>query len=101
MSNDAGYLTSNAVDTVNAQSGTVLLDADDISDAATTNKYTTAGEITKLTGIEALAEANTIDSDPSGVTGADQIINIMSLTQAEYTAIGTPNAATFYVITDA
>lgn len=39
-------------------------------------------------------------SDPTGVTGADAITNIISLTQAEYNAI-TPNASTFYIITDA
>ena len=53
-----------------------------------------------MIGIEPGAQVNTIDSDPTGVTGADQITNIISLTQAEYDAI-TPNASTFYVITDA
>ena len=38
-----------------------------------------------------------IPSDPTGVTGADAITNMLSLTQAEYDAI-TPNASTFYVI---
>lgn len=37
-------------------------------------------------------------SDPTGVTGADAVTNVMSLTQAEYDAI-TPNASTLYVIT--
>jgi hypothetical protein len=46
------------------------------------------------------ALANKVSSDPTGVTGADQIVNMMSLTQAEYNAI-TPDSATFYVITDA
>ena len=46
-------------------------------------------------------EANTIDSDPSGVTGADRIANVISLTTAEYGAIAAPDAATLYVITDA
>lgn len=41
--------------------------------------------------------ANMVESDPTGVTGADAITNIMSLTQAEYDAI-TPNASTLYVI---
>ena len=40
-------------------------------------------------------------SDPTGVTGADAVTNIISLTQSEYDAIGTPNAATIYAITDA
>jgi len=57
------------------------------------------GDKTKLDGIEAGAEVNTVDSDPTGVTGADAITNIISLTTAEYGAI-TPDAATLYVIKD-
>ena len=49
---------ANAVDSVNTQTGAVVLDADDISDAATTNKFTTAGDISKLAGIEAGATAD-------------------------------------------
>jgi len=41
-----------------------------------------------------------VSSDPSGVTGADQVTNMMSLTQAEYDAIGSPDSSTFYIITD-
>ena len=44
--------------------------------------------------------ANMVESDTTGVTGADAVTNMMSLTQAEYDAI-TPNASTFYIITDA
>jgi hypothetical protein len=40
-------------------------------------------------------------SDPTGITGADAVTNIVSLTQAEYDAIGSPSASTFYIITDA
>jgi hypothetical protein len=58
----------NAVDSVNTQTGAVVLDADDISDAATTNKFTTAGDISKLAGIAAGAEVNTVD-DVTGGTG--------------------------------
>jgi hypothetical protein len=39
-------------------------------------------------------------SDVTGVTGADAVVNIISLTQAEYDAIVAPDAATLYVITD-
>jgi hypothetical protein len=45
--------------------------------------------------------ANMVESDTTGVTGADAITNIMSLTQAEYDAIVSPDSATLYVITDA
>jgi hypothetical protein len=43
--------------------------------------------------------APAVKSDTTGVTGADQITNMMSLTQAEYDAIVSPDANTFYVIT--
>jgi hypothetical protein len=43
--------------------------------------------------------AGAVQSDPTGVTGADAITNMMSLTQAEYNAIGSPVASTLYVIT--
>lgn len=50
------------VDSVNSQTGAVVLDADDISDASTTNKFATSAELTKLAGIAAGAEVNTVDS---------------------------------------
>lgn len=167
LTNDSGFLTSNAVASVNGFTGVVVLDADDLDDSLTTNKFVTAGDISKLAGIEAGAdvtdatnvaaagaimdgdftsngimkrtgagtygvavsgtdyqgvlsegafvngdktkldgiaagaEVNTIESIPTGITGADQITNIVSLTTAEYAAIGTKNASTVYVITDA
>ena len=39
-----------------------------------------------------------VQSDISSTDGADQVTNMVSLTQAEYDAIGTPDASTFYVI---
>lgn len=42
-------------------------------------------------------DAAFVPSNPTGVTGADAITNVISLTQAEYDAI-TPNASTLYVI---
>lgn len=62
------YAATGAVDSVNGQTGVVVLDADDVDDTSTTNKYTTAADITKLAGIEAGAEVNTVDS-VNGVTG--------------------------------
>jgi len=47
LTNNAGYITSAPVDSVNSQVGTVLLDADDISDAGTTNKFATQIELNK------------------------------------------------------
>jgi hypothetical protein len=51
----------NDVDSVNGQTGVVVLDADDVSDAATTNKYTTQADKDRL--------ANT-----SGTNTGDQVI---------------------------
>ena len=44
---------TNLVTSVNGANGVVVLDADDIDDAATTHKFTTAADISKLAGIEA------------------------------------------------
>jgi len=41
---------------------------------------------------------NYVPSDTAGITGADQVTNIVTLTQAEYDAIGSPNASTVYII---
>lgn len=54
------------------------------SDASATNKVT----------LQKIAQ---LFSDNTGITGADRITNIVSLTQAEYDAL-TPNATTLYVI---
>jgi hypothetical protein len=56
---------------------------------ADTNAFTDA-EQSKL--------AVAVQTDVSGITGADAVANIVSLTQAEYEAIGAPDASTLYVI---
>jgi hypothetical protein len=53
-----GDVTTAPVDSVNTQTGAVVLDADDIDDTSTTNKFTTAADITKLSGIASGAEVN-------------------------------------------
>ena len=67
------------------QTGAVTLDADDISDAATTNKYTTQAEIDKLAGIEANAQANAVDS-VAGKTGVVTLVkaDITDFSDADY-----------------
>jgi hypothetical protein len=52
-----------AVDSVNGQTGVVVLDADDIDDTSTTQKFTTAAEAAKLAGIAAGATANDTDAN--------------------------------------
>ena len=58
---------SGAVDSVNGYTGVVVLDADDIDDTSTTNKFVTAGDITKLGN---LSGTNTGDQTSIvGITG--------------------------------
>lgn len=49
-----------AVDSVNGQTGVVVLDADDIDDASTDHKFVTSGDLTKLSN---LSGTNTGDQD--------------------------------------
>lgn len=42
--------------------------------------------------------SNAVKSDPTGIAGADAVVNIVTLNQAEYDAITTPSATTLYVI---
>ena len=57
-----------------------------------------SADATKLSGIETGADVNTINSTVTGEpTGSDLVLNVVSLTQAEYDA-GTKVATTLYVI---
>lgn len=73
------------VDSVNTQTGAVVLDADDISDAATTNKFTTAGDISKLAGIEAGATADMTSAEIK--TAYESNANTNAYTDAEKTKL--------------
>jgi hypothetical protein len=65
-----------AVDSVNGQVGVVVLDADDIDDTLTTNKFVTAADLTILSNTSG---TNTGDQDLSGLvpyTGAISDVNL-------------------------
>lgn len=81
----AGIATGATVNATDAQ----------LRDRAT---HTGAQAISTVTGLQTALDGK-VASDPTGITGADAITNIVSLTQAEYDAIGTPSATTFYVVT--
>jgi hypothetical protein len=84
------------VDSVNWEIGAVILDADDISDAATTNKYTTAWDISKLAWIEAGAEVNNIsDANATDLTDAgDSTLHYHSTDRTRANHTGTQAAPT-------
>jgi hypothetical protein len=50
------------------------------------------------TAVQPADITDVVRSNTAGITGADAITNVVSLTQAEYDAIATPNASTLYVI---
>jgi hypothetical protein len=70
---------SGAVDSVNGQTGVVVLDADDISDSGTTNKFATISEKTKL-GHITVTQAVDLDQ-----IEADTITNNAKVSNATHT----------------
>lgn len=75
-------------------------DAADLGSGAATDGYVLTADGAGGAAWEAV-EVSWIVSDPTGITGADEITNIVSLTQAEYDAIFSPSASTLYIVTDA
>jgi hypothetical protein len=89
-------LPSGAVASVNSQTGIVVLDADDISDASTTNKFITQAGLDKLAGIQAGAEVN-VNADWNAVSGDAQILNkptISGSNTGDVSLAGTPDYIT-------
>jgi hypothetical protein len=66
--------------------------------AAATGDFATAAQGALAdTAVQPAAIAKMVVSDTTGITGADAITNVVSLTQAEYDAL-TPDADTLYVV---
>ena len=95
---------------VNAATGTIL-----VAIGAAMARVGFTGAYADLSGVPGLATTSTaglqskedkaridiaVVSNITGITGADAVTNIVSLTQAEYNAIASPSATTLYVITD-
>ena len=64
---------TNLVTSVAGKNGVVTLDADDIDDASTTNKFTTAAEITKLAGIETGADVTDTTNVVAALTAGTNV----------------------------
>ncbi len=70
--------------------------------SVTTAKIANANVTTEKLEDSAVTDAKLaavrVKTDTTGITGADSILNMVSLTQAEYDAIGAPVSTTLYVI---
>ena len=89
----------NEINANTSKVGITTQQASDINTNTLKYSYPTA-DASKLAGIEVGSEVNTINSKiASEPTGSDAVLNVVSLTQAEYDA-GTKIATTFYIITD-
>jgi len=76
------------VDSVNGQTGVVVLTADGISDATTTKKFTSAADISKLAAIEAAADVT-------------DVTNVTAALDAATPATVTPVSGDFLLLKDA
>ena len=78
------------VQSVNTQTGTVVLDADDIDDTSTAHKFVTASDITKLDGIEASADV----TDATNVEAAGALMDSEVTNLAQVKAFDSADYAT-------
>ena len=97
-----------AVNSVNGATGTVVLNTGDITE--NTNLYYTEARVSANTNVAAntakvgitTAQAtditNSVKNDTDTYTSTPPVTKIITLTQAEYTAITTPDVNTLYII---
>lgn len=72
-----------------------------VKDGSDTGTFVAASKLTANRTYDLPDRSGTmVVSDTTAGTGSDVVNNIVSLTQAEYNAIGSPDAATLYLITD-
>jgi hypothetical protein len=83
--------------TPNTLAGTQLA----LHDGSDTGTFVAASKLTDNRTYDLPDRSGTmVVSDTSAGSGSDVVNNIVSLTQAEYNAIGSPDAATLFLITD-
>lgn len=95
--------SAGAVDSVNGQTGVVVLDADAIDDTATTNKFATAAELTKLAGIETgadVTDAGNVSPVVSAFAAKNPPIDADSVVITDSAAADAPKRVTFTNVKD-
>lgn len=86
LTNDSGYITSAPVDSVNTQTGAVVLDADDIDDTTTLHKFATAAQLANAdNALQSGDNVSSLTNDAGYLTSALQATDIDTL--AELNAI--------------
>ena len=73
LTNDSGFITASTANviSVNTQSGTVVLDADDIDDSSTTHKFATAAQLTKAdSALQSGDNISSLTNDSNFITSA-------------------------------
>ena len=81
--------------TLAAAAGDSVVPASNAAGSAT-NKVT----LLDVANLATPANIGAVASDPTGITGADAISNAVSLTQAEYDALGSTSNTTLYLVTE-
>lgn len=99
VSRDADYTYAGILPDVFSDANFVLYDN---GDSTKNLQFQLSGIATGTTRTLTIANRSgtNVVSDTSAGSGSDVVNNIVSLTQAEYNAIGSPDAATLYLITD-
>jgi hypothetical protein len=98
-SRDADYTFGGTLGDVFADNVFLLYDN---ADSTRNLQFQLSGITTGTTRTLTVADRSGVNvvSDTGAGSGSDVVNNIVSLTQAEYNAIGSPDAATLYLITD-
>ncbi len=87
----AALESDDAVDSVNGNTGTVVLNPDDLDDSATTNKFVTAADLTVLSNTSG---TNSGDEDASSLAAKGALMDSEVTNLAQVKAFDTTNYAT-------
>ena len=83
------------IDSVNGQTGVVTLDADDISDASTTNKFVTSEEKTNISNstshIANTSNPHSVTKSQIGLGNVDNTSDVTKMTVSTFSGLNTTN----------